>query len=108
YTYEFIRLVDHRTAAVAANNVSIGNEIKFCGQIQLRFALDPTLGQIEGRQVIVFGSALIESSEIRKRRNLFPIFLITRNYSVGQAQRESCVRIIASPFNRETRFRNLG
>ena len=64
---EFVRLVDHWTAAVAAYDVRVGNEIKLCCEIQLCFALDPTLGEAEGRLIIVFGSALIESSEIRKK-----------------------------------------
>ena len=105
---EFVRLVDHWTAAVTAYDVRVGNEIKLCCEIQLRLALDPALGEIEGRAVIVFGSALIESSEIRKRRNLFSIFLVTHDFSVGQAERESRVRIITRPFNCETRFRDFG
>ena len=52
---EFVRFVDHRTAAVAANDIRVGNEIKLCCQIQLRLALDPALGKIEGPLVIVFG-----------------------------------------------------
>ena len=108
YADEFVRFVDHRTAAVTANDVRVGNEIKLCCQIQLRFALDPALGEVEGRLIIVFGRALIESSEVRKRWNLFAIFFIADHFSIGQAQRKSRVRITVRAFNRETRFRDFG
>ena len=80
---EFVHFVDDRTAAVAADDVRVGNEIKPCCQIQLRFALDPALGEVEGRPIIVLGGALIESGEVRKRRNLFVVFFIADDFSIG-------------------------
>src|SRR5204863_69744 len=56
---EFVCLVHHRTAAIAANDVCVGNEIEMCCQIQIRFFVDPTPGEIEWRLVIVFYGTLI-------------------------------------------------
>lgn len=69
---EFAGFVHDGTAAVAADDVSIGNEIEFRRQIQLGFAIDPALRQGKRRFAIVFGSTLIKSLEIRKRRKFFP------------------------------------
>src|SRR5690349_13863327 len=42
-TDEFVGFVDDGTAAVATDDVSIGNEIEFRRQSQLGFAIDPAL-----------------------------------------------------------------
>src|SRR5664279_3049551 len=44
---EFVRFVHDWTAAIAADDVGVGNEIEWRLQIQFRLAIDPTLGQVE-------------------------------------------------------------
>ena len=79
---EFSGLVHHRAAAVAANDVGIGDEIESRFRIERRLLVDPTVRQIERRFVVVLGRALIQAREIRERRNLFPIFFVTAHCSV--------------------------
>src|SRR5439155_21756535 len=56
---KFIGFVYHWTAAVPANDVGVGNEIEFCREIEVGLLIDPTLGKVERRLVVVLGGALI-------------------------------------------------
>src|SRR6266581_3217905 len=56
---EFVRLVYDRAAAVAADDVCVGNKIEMCRQIEICLLVDPALRQIERWFVVVLGRALI-------------------------------------------------
>src|SRR2546430_17390863 len=91
-----------------ADDVGVGNEIVWRGQPQLLFLVDPTLRQIERCFVSVLGRALEHALKIRKRRNLFSVFLVTADRPVRKTQRERRIRIIARSLNRKPRLRDLG
>src|SRR5207249_11792244 len=55
---EFVRLVYDRAAAVAADDVCIGNKIEMRRQIEIVLLVNPALRQIERRLVFVFGGTL--------------------------------------------------
>ena len=48
YSNELVVLVHNRTSAVAANNVGVGNEIKFRGEIERDFLSTQRCGKSNG------------------------------------------------------------
>src|SRR5439155_20203510 len=105
---EFVFLIYDGAAAVAADDVRVGNEIEPRREIQIRFLVDPTLRQIEGRFVVVLGRTLIQPSEIGKGRDLFSILFVAAHDSIGKPERERRIRKTARAFDGKTRLSNFG
>src|SRR5205085_12557499 len=90
------------------DDVRVGNKIEVRRQIQVRFLVDPSLGQIEWRLVVVLSGALIQPGEIGKRRNLFSVLLVSAHGSVGKPERESRIWKTAGAFDGKARPGNFG
>src|SRR5947207_15749447 len=56
---EFVCLVHYRAAAVAADDIRVGNEIERGREVECRFFVYPALWQIEWWPIVMFGSALV-------------------------------------------------
>src|SRR5439155_25459034 len=68
-------LVDDRATRIAADDVRRANEIERRLQVELAFALDPALRQVERLLVVVLGGPLIEAGEHRLEGDWLAVLL---------------------------------
>ena len=75
---------------------------------QRRFFIDPALGQIERRLVVVLGGARVKAGEVGEGGDRFSVLLVATDGPVRKPQGESGIRVIAGAFNRRRLKLRLG